>query len=763
MRTHSSGEVNTQLIDDTVTVCGWVHRRRDHGGVIFVDLRDRSGLLQVVFATETLSLGINMPARTVAIERFDKFGSAGRATLPSGEYAQLTGRAGRRGLDQEGHAVVEWSPQTAVSEMARVAVAPPPDLRSTFRPTYNLAVNLVRRYRADQAHWVLDRSFAQFVDSRHHGDTACVVAQTTQSRIRIAVALRTTAQRDGRPVGVTRQVTEAQAAGHHLSVDVARGHEVVVEKVVAVVTSRDPAISEPAETAVEAAAGAAGFAELLQDHARHWEQLWGRFDIALGGTGTALGGTGTALGGTGTALGGTGTALGGTGTALGGTGTALGGTGTVPSGASAEQLEARLGVFHILQTLSPHTADLDAGVPSRGLHGEGYQGHVFWDELFVFPLLDLRLPELTRSLLLYRWRRLPQARRRARSRGCTGALFPWRSASDGSEETPVELYNPRSGRWMPDNSQRQYHVNLAVAYNAWRHWQISGDLGFVVRHGAELLVDTARFFASRATYDPAADRFDLRRVMGPDEFHDGYPDRPGEGVDNNAYVNVMAAWALQRARQTCELLGPDLGRELRSRLDLHRDELDRWEHVSRRLRVPFLDNGLLAQFEGYGDLDELDWPRYRRRYGNVGRLDLILESEGDTPNRYQVSKQADVLMLFYLLSAEELTGLLGRLGYAFDPATIPATVDHYLARTSHGSTLSRVVHAWVLARTDRATAGRRAATAWRTSPLIRRVKVTASPQSSPRRPPPLSVQARRRRQDSRPRRHRRPWWRPPAW
>ena len=121
-----------------------------------------AGLLKVVFATETLSLGINMPARTVAIERFDKYGSAGRATLTSGEYAQLTGRAGRRGLDEVGHAVVLWALDTPVAEMARIALAPPPDLRSAFRPTYNLAVNLVGRFDRQTAIAVLRRSFAQW-------------------------------------------------------------------------------------------------------------------------------------------------------------------------------------------------------------------------------------------------------------------------------------------------------------------------------------------------------------------------------------------------------------------------------------------------------------------------------------------------------------------------------------------------------------------------------------------------------------------------
>jgi superfamily II RNA helicase len=127
-----------------------------------------AGLLKVVFATETLSLGINMPARTVVIERLVKVREHGRSGLTSGEYAQLTGRAGRRGLDSVGHAVVPWAPQVSFAEVAALATSPAPDLRSSFRPTYNLAVNLVRRYPADRAHYVLDRSFAQFLDRRHH-------------------------------------------------------------------------------------------------------------------------------------------------------------------------------------------------------------------------------------------------------------------------------------------------------------------------------------------------------------------------------------------------------------------------------------------------------------------------------------------------------------------------------------------------------------------------------------------------------------------
>jgi alpha,alpha-trehalase len=173
-------------------------------------------------------------------------------------------------------------------------------------------------------------------------------------------------------------------------------------------------------------------------------------------------------------------------------------------------------------------------------------------------------------------------------------------------------------------------------------------------------------------------------------------------LDNNAYTNVMTAWLMCRALETLDVLPGYQREELRDELGVIDEEPARWDDLSRRIFVPFHD-GVISQFEGYADLEELDWEAYRQRYGDIGRLDRILEAEGDTPNRYRLSKQADVLMLLYLLSSEELTELFGRLGYPFDPeGDIPRNVEYYLARTSHGSTLSRVVHAWVLARLDRA-------------------------------------------------------------
>jgi alpha,alpha-trehalase len=163
----------------------------------------------------------------------------------------------------------------------------------------------------------------------------------------------------------------------------------------------------------------------------------------------------------------------------------------------------------------------------------------------------------------------------------------------------------------------------------------------------------------------------------------------------------MAVWVLARALELLHNLPEERCGELRERLQFGDEELKRWDDISRKILIPFHTNGVISQFEGYDALKEFPLERYREKYGNIHRLDRILEAEGDTPNRYKVSKQADVLMLFYLFSAEELAELFERLGYTFEHETIPQTVEYYARRTTHGSSLSRVVWAWVVARGDR--------------------------------------------------------------
>jgi trehalose 6-phosphate phosphatase len=283
-------------------------------------------------------------------------------------------------------------------------------------------------------------------------------------------------------------------------------------------------------------------------------------------------------------------------------------------------------------------------------------------------------------------------------------MYPWQSGSDGREESQQLHLNPISGRWTADHSHLQRHVGLAVAYNTWQYYQVTGDRDFLAQYGAEMILEIARFFADLAQYDRSRDRYVIRGVMGPDEFHTGYPNFPNHGVDNNAYTNVMTVWVLLRALDTLDALDAERRTELLETIGIGPEEPPRWQDITRRMYVPVQDDGIISQFEGYERLTELDWEAYRARYGDIRRLDRILESEGDSANPYKASKQADVLMLFYLLSAEELGDLFNLLGYQLSSDTIPKNIEYYLARTSHGSTLSAVVHAWVLARNHRAEA-----------------------------------------------------------
>ena len=484
-------------------------------------------------------------------------------------------------------------------------------------------------------------------------DSVILRTETSQSRIPIAVAARTTVWRDdARADAEYAVVREGDRGGHNIRVPLAAGQSVTCEKVATIFTGRDTAISEPASAAQQYLEAAGRYADVHHQHARAWARLWEQCSVGLADKSTG-----------------------------------------------ALQV-LRLHLVHLLQTISPHTAELDAGVPARGLHGEAYRGHIFWDELFVSPVLSVRMPNVSRSLLLYRYRRLPEARRAAQRAGYLGAMYPWQSGSDGREVSQELHLNPQSGRWNPDASSRAHHVGLAIAYNAWQHYQVTGDRQFLIDYGAEMLVEIARFWVGLANFDHSRGRYTIRGIIGPDEFHSGYPGKEYEGIDNNAYTNVMAVWVILRAMDALDLLPLRDRLDLVGKVDLTADELDRWDHVTRRMFVPFHDD-VISQFEGYSELAELDWESYRQRYENIQRLDRILEAENDSVNNYKASKQADALMLFYLLSSEELLGLFGRLGYHFTPEQIPETIDYYLSRTSDGSTLSAIVHSWVLARANR--------------------------------------------------------------
>ncbi len=476
--------------------------------------------------------------------------------------------------------------------------------------------------------------------------------ETRQSNLYISEAARTRVFRGGEQLTPQRALYQMEDYIQQvLAVDVRRGTETRVEKMVTFYTSRDPAVSDTLAKAAKTADRHSDFAASFERHASEWDELWRTCDMGV-------------------------------------------------SGNEPVQQLLRLHTAHVLQVCSPHTADLDAGLPARGLHGEAYRGHIFWDELYAFPFFNFRLPEITRALLMYRYRRLGEARAAAREAGLRGAMFPWQSGSEGIEETQRVHLNPVSGRWEPDLSHRQRHVNAAIFYNIWYYFLVTDDRSFLYDYGAEVMLEITRFWASIAHYNPARERYEIHGVMGPDEFHEKYPDAPQGGLRNNAYTNVMVAWLCGIAVKLLTLLPAGRAAALRERLGIGDDEMAVWRDMSHRMFVPFHDDGIISQFEGYNDLREFDWDGYREKYGNIQRLDRILRAEGDDPNRYKLSKQADVVMLFYLFTHDELREIIEGLGYGYHPDTATRNIGYYDRRTSHGSTLSYVTHAGVLAKMD---------------------------------------------------------------
>ncbi|ADE57364.1 MAG: glycosyl hydrolase family 65 protein [Aminobacterium colombiense] len=482
--------------------------------------------------------------------------------------------------------------------------------------------------------------------------------QTNQSELRIAEAARTQIFKNGDFVNPERYcIKEPGYIGQTFSMEMAEGDEIRLEKIVSLYTSRDKGMSECGCQAKIAVVEADSFEEILKSHALAWEHLWHRFEIDY--------------------------------------------YPADPQKGKRTSRILRLYTFHLLQTTSRHSMDLDVGVPSRGWHGEAYRGHIFWDEIFIFPMLNFRMPEITRSLLMYRYRRLDKARKAAQELGHRGAMYPWQSGSSGREETQKLHLNPKSGRWNPDNSHLQRHVNAALAYNIWQYYQVTEDLEFLSFYGAEMFIEIARFWASKTTFNKEIGRYEILGIMGPDEYHDAYPGANEPGLNNNSYTNIMTVWILNRALEIWNLLPETDRNPLCEKIGFSEEEREHWKNIARKMKIVFHKDGILSQFEGYEQLEEFDWEEYKKKYGNIQRLDRILEAEGDSPNRYKVSKQADVLMLFYLFSAEELRSIFKQLGYAFKYETIPQNINYYLKRTSHGSTLSRVVHSWVLARSNR--------------------------------------------------------------
>jgi len=344
---------------------------------------------------------------------------------------------------------------------------------------------------------------------------------------------------------------------------------------------------------------------------------------------------------------------------------------------------------------SVNNISIDFGIPARGLTGEAYRGHIFWDELYILPFYFIHFPEVAKSILMYRFRRLKQARNYAKEFGYRGAMFPWQSGSKGIEETQKFHFNPISGDWGDDHSSLQRHVSLAIAYNIIQYNHFTEDENFMSHYGLEMLIEICRFWESKCQFDDAIKRYSIDKVMGPDEFHESYPNAKEGGLKDNAYTNVMTVWTLEKTIEIIRKQKPNELKEIFKKINFSDKEIENWKEISKKMNVVISKDGIISQYDGYFDLKDLDWDYYRQKYGNIHRMDRVLKAEGETPDAYKVAKQADTLMLFYNLSNENVTSIFSQLGYNLPEDYISKNLEYYLKRTSHGSTLSRVVHSYL--------------------------------------------------------------------
>jgi beta-phosphoglucomutase len=409
---------------------------------------------------------------------------------------------------------------------------------------------------------------------------------------------------------------------------VAAGESYAVEKVVTVITSRET--DNPLEATLAKQAALSDYKTLRAEHIAAWAEIWSKSDIDI-------------------------------------------------EGDSKAQLAIRYNLFQLL--ICGSKTDDRVSIPAKTLSGFGYRGHVFWDtEIFILPFFTFTQPDIAKRLLSYRYHTLDGARRKAQHYGYKGAMYAWESAGTGDEVTPRwALPNQPYGEdiriWCRD---QEIHISADIAFAIWQYWQATSDDDWMRDYGAEIFLDTAIFWSSRVELNIKSERYEIREVIGADEYH--------EHVSNSTFTNRMAQWHLEKALLVYEWLqntNPEKLAALDSKLNLSQERRSRWHDIAQNIWLPYdKTTGLIEEFEGFFKLKDINLEDYEPRSKS---MQTILGIEG--ANQHQVLKQPDVLMLMYLM----------RFNHAFpyDMDLLQTNWDYYAPRTdiTHGSSLGPAIHA----------------------------------------------------------------------
>ena len=327
----------------------------------------------------------------------------------------------------------------------------------------------------------------------------------------------------------------------------------------------------------------------------------------------------------------------------------------------------RFNIFHLMSTGNEHDDHVNVG--AKLLTGEEYGGHAFWDtELFMLPFFSWVFPKTAQNLENYRYHLLDAARANAHKNGYKGAQYPWESADDGTEQCPDWTIEPDGTCYRCYVAVYEHHVTAAVAYGIYNYVKITQDMDFLYCKGAEILTETARFWASRCEYNKEQDRYEINQVTGPDEWH--------EPVNNNLYTNYLARWNLGYVLSLLASIKKENQEAydiLIEKTGLTEAETAHWKEVQEKMYLPRKEGTrLLEQFEGYFELDNVTIEKYDENDWPVRPDALKTKRARET----QINKQADVVMLLHLMGNE------------FDEETIKENYAYYEKRTLHGSSLS---------------------------------------------------------------------------
>lgn len=346
----------------------------------------------------------------------------------------------------------------------------------------------------------------------------------------------------------------------------------------------------------------------------------------------------------------------------------------VIDGDENDQLALRYSIYH-LQIIAPVHAQ-DQSIPARGLSGQTYKGAIFWDtEMFMLPFFLHTAPEVAKSLVKYRIKALEGARRKAADYGFKGAFYAWESQEFGEDAcSDFNVTDAFTGRPVKTYFRdKQVHISADVAYAIWEVYSFTGNADILLKGGAEVILECARFYYSYVYYKEDKDRYEILDVIGPDEYH--------ERVNNNAFTNKMVCHTLDIALKSLDLLKNDYPQEyaeLISRLD-YGEDVAKISKLREKLYVvqPDPDTLLIEQFDGYDRLEDCSLAEVKSRL--LDPKEYWGGGHG-VASTTKIIKQADVVLMLHLFGNE------------YSREVKKANWSYYEPRTEHGSSLSPCIY-----------------------------------------------------------------------